>query len=1370
MDTVLGIFPFIAACFAADRVNWSKEKRSRQFSMPIWAVIYCMITMFAVDQIAVKAILIIDMIRNLLEAVPFVGSWLEEIVSALELGHGVEILANTSIMAGFCVFKRLVFYLQNVIRRWSDIVVKQEAFIFTKTVLEIEKKLGLLWNKCYQFTAKIFYEEDGSRKVSVLKECFADMRSMFCAVYGFAAVMGTLTQIWVWKFQGTSGIQLPCYPVFGIIVLGEIYFYLSGETSRESQESKKEKKQDAKQIDFSVLRKMLKEKFVDCVIYDSDITYQKPEKEVQDWIETFKESEDQKEQIAAAYFEQYKENGNDINNDYVNVSSKLMHGQSILIHNPFYRDLTPYLMLPLFHELLNHRSCLIISGRIANDDDVYDWISNGVQDAANLKKLWKIDFLDKPLSQEEKTDIGILSFKNLYDLSNLSANETFFKTVGFIILLEPSNLLGTGQVGLRCVLQMCENEQKTITYCALDRNSDGLVDALSHAIRQSIVEVVASPSPQNGYSQMFWNVDGPGVQNRILPNISRYLGFGGDIGCYAIAKGTSQVHWYSSSKMPLTDLRWSMGQYYRSICNYIRCVPEQAQLDRCFLFHNTLWQAEFGIDAFVIVEDEFCNMFEMARTFATRIRKKGFINILCENYMLRDYMVHNPEIFQNDPKAVPSIVPDYVRTERNFVFRTMMMMAAAPLEETLLHQELLLHGCTVKDVHAALCTLIKRYTDLEPNMIQVIYQDEEDTKCGKVITHKFFGMETSVVTKLFDSALRSAFYVVENEKYERYYMGNRLMGHIEQTLLPGQYFCYEGKYYEVCSISHQNGIIVRRAADHLVGRRYYRQFRRYQIKFGERQKKHHNFRGLKIETYLSDIQVQTDGYLDLKSINRFDEANTIRLEEPVVRTITNKTILKLQLEDAAPKVCYTLCVLLNELFRTIYPNEFPYLAAVTTCMPQDTDEGQKDLKSGLLYSLSLDSEKDQEAAIYFVEDSCIDLGLLVSCERNLQRFLEILADYLEWYLKDSTSQEEKTEDADELEDPNELGEMNAPEHPGKPVLLKRKSILEKIKNFFQRVIHRKKKKSERKQKSDEMFFDAAAEQDVDGEDEQLINSGVGETCEKEVPYLTFGFEEVPSCLKLEETLEYLKKYGFHDSNLRRARKKTNDFDEGSDYDPNEPGTHYCDFCGCVLKPGEYDVLKDGRERCPECGKEAVKTGRFFKKIYKETIKEMEEIFDIQIDCPIQVRMVNAKKVNEHSGTYKPSPRSDGRILGYAESSKDGYKIYLENGAPRWNTKTTLVHELTHIWQYCNWDGTKLQQHYPKNDQRLITCEGMAVWAEIQYLISMGETERAIRYKRNREAEANEYGIGMIKYLNRYPVQTEGKVKKKYTPFGHFPPI
>lgn len=1288
ISVVISTIPFVLMSLKSIKINLDKKERCYQFLMPLIAVIYCIIGMVLVDKIAVGMTMLIEKLSRLISFIPLIGPLLSKLANILNLGFGVQLLANTILMTVFCLVKKIV--------------------------LPLLKKYWTKFQYLYDQTSGVFYERMRGHRTPVLRQKYAYLRRFLWIFYYACVVLGALTCILSTLFRSSTIYKFPFYPVFAIIILGEITCFLSGDTSDERGQKRDDTDEEETNVDFERLRETFHKMFGDRICYESDEDFKKPAKKEKDLVEELSYSEDRLERIVGNYFDHVRKGGGTLDKDNIAAVNKLMHHESVILYNPFYKDFINYLLLPIFHELLNHNKCLIISGRITEEEEVKEWIEEAILQTTNLRKLWKVNFLgSESISADEEPDIGIISFRDIYNLKKLERSREFFEKTTMVVIIEPSNLLGTGQVGLRCILQLCEAEDKDITYCAFDRNCDGLVDALSHAVRKSITEVIASPTVENKYSQIFWRAEGPGIHNRILPKISHYMGIGTEIAALAMNQGVEDVHWYSSSKMPLLDLRWNVGQYYKQICNYSKCRMEQSELDARFHFHSSLWDNVRKENIFLLVEDEFCNLFEMGRIFASRIEDKGFLNILTENYMMRDYMCANGELFYNDPKAVPAIVPDYVRTERNFALRTIMMLAAAPQHETALHRELLIHGCEIKDVYLALRSMIEKYTDLSGDILQIEYKDEFDYKLDTVVPRKYFYIDSDAIGEIFDSSLRSAYYVVENEQYEKYHMGNRLMGHIEQQILPGQYFTFEGKYYQARTITKESGIIARRSGDQLNGRWYYRQMRTYRLKSIAEVAKTEvakDFRGMKIHNYFADIDVFTDSYLELKSVNNLKTASKVELDCRVERSLKGKSIIQMELPEVTDEVKTGLAIVLNELFRSIYPNEYPYIV-VTTEMDNIAPEN-KDNINALLPFLQVDCEAAHNS-IYFIEDSHIDLGLLVSLERNIQRIFEIAADYLDWYIND----------------PKEAAESDT------------MGLV-----------------------SGNIQGNEVATTDIDGEDEETIDTTFVK--EEYGPYFHLGFEEQPAWLDLLKTLEYLKKYQFLDSNIHRFRKNEGLFDDGSSYDPAEPGTHYCDFCGCVLEPGTYDVLKDGRERCPECGKDAVKSVKQFRRIYKETMREMEEIFGIEINVPVKVRMANAKKVNEHFG-YKPTRFFDARAIGYAQDTGKGYNLYIENGAPLWSTKTTIVHELTHIWQFTNWDMQEVMNRYGQ-EMRQEVVEGMAVWTEVQYLLSMDEKERAIRYKRSRDADPSEYGRGMKKYLAKYPPKEQGRPKN--TPFKKYPPL
>lgn len=216
----------------------------------------------------------------------------------------------------------------------------------------------------------------------------------------------------------------------------------------------------------------------------------------------------------------------------------------------------------------------------------------------------------------------------------------------------------------------------------------------------------------------------------------------------------------------------------------------------------------------------------------------------------------------------------------------------------------------------------------------------------------------------------------------------KFFGHITQTILSGQYVVYNGKYYEVHEISPDYGIVLRRASDLYSSRRYYRQLRTYHMGKVEQSEmvSSRNVAGMKLMTGCCDFSVDTDGYLDMQDLHDCRTARHVDLrEDPKAgsyrRSYHNKRILTVKLPDMDEDMRYTLGLLFSELFRSLYPAGWAYLAVLAK-KPEDLEETY----SLLTYDLE---EENSTENLYIVEDSELDLGLLDSVIRNMPRLAAI---------------------------------------------------------------------------------------------------------------------------------------------------------------------------------------------------------------------------------------------------------------------------------------------------------------------------------------------------------------------------------------------
>ena len=248
--------------------------------------------------------------------------------------------------------------------------------------------------------------------------------------------------------------------------------------------------------------------------------------------------------------------------------------------------------------------------------------------------------------------------------------------------------------------------------------------------------------------------------------------------------------------------------------------------------------------------------------------------------------------------------------------------------------------------------------------------------------------------------------------------------------------------------------------------------------------------------------------------------------------------------------------------------------------------------------------------------------------------------------------------------------------------------------------------------------------------------------------------------------------GWSNNDLTKARKRTELEDSLLDLNAE----NFCDFCGIPLTGVSYEKLADGRTRCNDCSMTAINEVAEFKTLFRNAEMMMENTFSITIPVSIAVKTTDARTIAKHTGqVFKPSTKVAARVLGFAQRKGGKYTLFVENGSPRLAAIDTTIHELTHIWQYLNWnDGQILRIYRQRKPEytkmaRDIVYEGMAMWSAIQMLYAMGETYYAQQQEQLAVARNDIYGIGFRLYRDRYDLARNGDAPA-LTPFASFPPL
>jgi len=1250
LRVLLAIAPFITLLLLSGKVNLSKQNRYRHFILPLVALVYCVIAVLLADKINEW---IVYWISRLGQFVPMLASF--------NFTKWLNYIFNAVIVAGFLILKGILLPIINLL--WS------------KSQVLVEKTSGK------------FYEFDEQLRAWVLKDEFGQAKALwkgfYCFNVGISSVILALSQV----FPDELFFLTPFYPVLSILVLGEILFFMSGYTKQEFQSTIAGDEDESRSIaNYGLLRREYQKLFGDRILHD-DTAVSLSGLTSFDMLDNLAESENVIDSVISNYFIELKQKGMMVESGFVRSSIDMVNGKSVLLNTPFYHDLTAYIILPIVRRLLKYEKTLVIVGRDSATDDVITWLRKGLTDFCGTSELWKTGMIS---DNGTELDVGVLRFADIYNRRIIESNSEFLEQVGFVLLIEPSRIIATGQVGLSLIMQKIKKDDKNITFCSCDRNCDGLLDALSPIFKVEITDVYATVPTLANCSLMYWNAHGEYMHHKLFTNIARYLGMGTEISAVALKHQIKQAIWVSSERYPVRDI-WISKNYFNEICKYIGHSESQEALTEVLKVYANLWDLSVKENAFITVEDEFYNLFEMSRLYSTRANNQGFVNVISENYLLRDYMIDNSGIFVTDSKIIPTFAPAFVRTERNTVVGLIMRMFSGEVSENELRYAFSLAEITDKSFEN-LRKLFKKHCYADNVDITIVPKTEIVGYDLQQVKTEWYTLKDNKDIKLseYEYHLSNSYFIIEDDKDKNYYLGAMLYGHVFQMYLPGQYLTYSGKYYEVQTITPESGVVLNRASEHIADRKCYRQQRKYSLNgfipdpaMGSSR----TSRGIELSRGFSEITVNTNGYYEFYSYDNLASAHKVDLNNIPSRAYKNKMILRLKLTGVSESVRFTIALLLNELFKTVYPESYHYITAIVK-----TSSGTDSNIVKLIPALQLYNIDDSES-IYIVEDSEIDLGLLISINRNFVRFIEIIADYLTW-LKIKLDQTDLLDEVDSAED--ELSDEET--EPTPP------------------------------QKFSDSF------------------------------YLLYGYKQFDKMLNIKDTIKFLNLHGYNKNALEQARVNSNlaerlrRLEEETDFKKKD--AHFCYFCFVELSGCEYDLLADGRERCVQCSNSALKTVEQYTKIYENALRNMEAFFNIRIKVPIKVRMADAKKIAKLCGTrFVPSPFA-GRVLAFAKKDSSGYTIYVENGSPKIAAVANIVHELTHIWQFANWDKKKIRSYYgiKTKFQELVVYEGLAKWAEIQYLYFLNEISYAKRQEIYTQSRDDEYGVGFRRYRSEYPIK------------------
>lgn len=693
----------------------------------------------------------------------------------------------------------------------------------------------------------------------------------------------------------------------------------------------------------------------------------------------------------------------------IDTAVRLTRGENVFFATPFYKDIDICMFFPIFLALLKREKALILVEDDGNLDAFCRWVKEGIEDVQDLIDLWNVAVLRE---HAQDTDVGILSFQNVCQMESIPGLRAFLGDVSFVVVLEAADLLTGGQEAVSNLAEKIGEQVGGCSWLLCDRNAESILDLFSHLLNAEFIYVSATPMNAAHMVTAHWDLETEPAQ--IWSPIQRYLSIGAGILETAGDNRVGRVTWYGEETMPVQDWNWILGQYYLTYGVRTRQVPRQTSINdvvRCEISGISCQRAD---ENFIIVEDSVFNLYEMQRQYATRGKDKLALHILSPNYMLRNFMRDIEETMQADAKYIAQFVPEYVNSYRNVSLKLVRRMLEGPVSET--EAEEIFRKCDER--HETVPCIIKirraiqQILNVEDADIAVTYRTTYSEKNRTMKQEPCYQLVDSAARREFDKYFHQAKYL--DEYGLKKYIGRLfLSGHLEQKYLSGQFVALDGKYYEVMGYStteYEKILEVKRASEQIFRRRYYRQCRKYTIAppksaqgaVFDNAKSKIIFQGelLQLRRCIVDVEGSAYGYMELDSWNGIMQGRFVEAKSGP-RKYLGKQILEIELLQDKPDHIASfiwLAVLLNEIFCTLYPQYYHLLSVGVNQNQYRSLMGQNGIPEKAFQTLlaNIEGASDEKNCFYILEDSREDMGLLRSLERNFQRIVNILQDYIEW--------------------------------------------------------------------------------------------------------------------------------------------------------------------------------------------------------------------------------------------------------------------------------------------------------------------------------------------------------------------------------------
>jgi hypothetical protein len=987
--------------------NLPKSKRYQQVWLPIYAAIF-MIVLLNINE------------RYLHDLTAFVFSQFPI------LEEYTLIVLNLMMLAFFVmtksVWRNVVFLQQYFKKKLPTMKVGFLHSIWHRLfILLPEKWLKEVTNK--NQSVFIVYKNTPKGIIIVPEWLFAKKLFRYTSIF---ALLMVLCFICIPFFQLQPSIIdfFPRYPILSFIVLAELAWFLGGEMAAMNElKITGDNVHSLKTSQYDTLFEEYKRLWPERILAAS-----KSEGSYQSSPFIYHNlSHDANIQKRVLYLcEKLKRDGLEINGNYIQMVTDILEERDILVEDPVYQELAPYFFSAIYGLLVKNKKLLVITADHESAKAAVQWFQLEIQKQTGLDFVWTIAWISDALEQNIDADILVLSPDQLLNPSFFQFLEKYRDTgiTEGVIFLEAEKLLA--EYGL--LLHVCQKKleqfmKKRPQYLVFSQWQEDLEHTVRELLNLLPKDRLGSLPKAEKLYYIIWKMDGEETfQSKILSKlVHRSLDPEVTLALPAIKFGVEAIHFPYQNGTTTEESLTEIVDHRIHLQKYGIRENQFVILERNMSVYYQNFSVPIEESGVVIVRDQHFNLIETLKQWYSVGKKSVFVQVVAPSYLLRDYFAQNIKDFLDDSRKFSPIATRVPDTAWKKAYLLLERLGTGFISEEEIRSEILLHGHSEDTLIEALNLYFKNVLHINFDFMHQLSmkQDEIFDKNNQTFnkTIKYFLPE-----KVKKQLIPDLFHFLEIRTTTGETLGHILAGHFSQKYIVGQYHAFNGQLYQITNLDKRlSRIEVRFEAP--IGDLIYRQSRKYKLYLAEQFKGKVDesvpirFGELEIKKCLLSpkVWVETNGYFSFsKGIQLLDSATQYTelnedTKKAALRHYPHGNVLLIKISSPnikftePEKLAFSLALLVNECLPTLYPATHSYLA-VTTVLSDEFFGDTPFMERLALYTPSLGNVEltntKEEIYLYLIEDSPMHLGLVESIMENLEHIFEILADYLDWAMKE----------------------------------------------------------------------------------------------------------------------------------------------------------------------------------------------------------------------------------------------------------------------------------------------------------------------------------------------------------------------------------